>query len=73
MGRTAITNIEVIGEFKDLQTLTLRYVQISDLAFISKFRTLTELNINQLPIQSVEPLRDIKSLKKTLFEWNVGR
>jgi hypothetical protein len=64
MGRTAVTNVEVIGEFEELRSLALGYLQIADLAFISKLRTLTEITINQLPIQSVEPFRDLKLLTK---------
>jgi hypothetical protein len=63
-GPTVVTNIEAIGESEELRSLTLGFVQITDLGFISKLRTLSELNINHLPIQSVEPLRDLKSLTK---------
>jgi internalin A len=63
-GPTSVTNVEVMGELAEQRTLTLGFLQIADLAFAKKLRGLSEININHLPIQSVEPLRDLKSLTK---------
>ncbi len=61
---TQVTNIEVVGTLRQLQTLTLGQLQIGDLTFVESLNDLTEINLGDIPITSVAPLRGLKKLKK---------
>lgn len=58
-----VTDIDAIGNLKELRKLTLGSLQISDLTFANSLKNLTEINIGQMPVSSVEPLRGLVSLK----------
>jgi len=65
MGRLApVDNIAVLGELKELRSVTLSELQITDLAFIENLHLLQEINLSAMPISSLEPLRGLKNLKK---------
>ena len=59
-----IVHIETISGFKELRTLVLGELPVSDLSFISDLHKLTELNINRMPVQSISPLAGLRSLEK---------
>jgi Leucine-rich repeat (LRR) protein len=60
---TSIVNPQAIGDLRELRTLTLGSLQISDLAFVRDLKNLNEININAMPITSIHPLQNLKSLK----------
>jgi Leucine-rich repeat (LRR) protein len=61
---TIIANAQAIAELKDLGSLTLGGLQLTNLDFLAELQNLTELNLNELPITSIEPVRRLRSLKK---------
>jgi len=61
---TVVANIESIGDLNELRTLTIAYLMVTDLGFANRLLKLEELNLNNIPIQSVEQLRNLKSLKR---------
>lgn len=61
-GLAVVTDIEALGDLKELRKLTLGSLQVSDLAFTSKLKSLSEINIGEMPVTSIEPLRGLKSL-----------
>jgi internalin A len=64
MGRLApVDNIDAIGHLKELQSLTLSDLQVTDLLFVENLDHLQELNLNGTPISSLDPLRGLKELK----------
>jgi hypothetical protein len=63
-GLTAVPNIQVLGGLKELRSLTLGQLQITDLNFLASLTNLNEINLSQLPISSIEPLRGLNALNK---------
>jgi hypothetical protein len=61
---TAVPNIRVIGDLKELETVTLGSLQVNDVTFLQALKNLKEINLNQLPISSIEALRNLKAIKK---------
>jgi Leucine-rich repeat (LRR) protein len=63
MNLSAVTGVEALGDLKDLRRLTLGYMQIGDLTFVSTLGHLNEINIGMMPVSSVAPLRGLSSLQ----------
>src|SRR6185437_7500401 len=62
-----VENVEAISNLKELKTLTIGQLQITNLNFTNGLTNLAELNLNQLPILDISPLRALVSLKKLSF------
>jgi Leucine-rich repeat (LRR) protein len=60
---SVVTDVDALGDLKDLKRLTLGELQIGDLSFVSKLKNLVEINIGRLPVLSVEPLRGLTLLE----------
>jgi hypothetical protein len=60
---TKVTDIEALGELKEMTKLTLGDMEINDLAFVINLTHLEEIGINRMPVTSIAPLRYLKSLK----------
>ncbi len=63
MGFSVVTGADALGDLKALKRLTLGYMNISDLTFVSNLRQLNEINIGVMPVSSVEPLRELLALE----------
>jgi Leucine Rich repeats (2 copies) len=61
---SSVANLQAIGDLKELRTLTLGQLQIGDLNFAQELKNVTEINLSQLPILSLVPLRNLTFLKK---------
>lgn len=61
--QTPVTNVDALGNLKELRKLTLGSLLLHDLAFVSGLTNLNEINIGEMPIVSVAPLRNLTSLK----------
>jgi Leucine-rich repeat (LRR) protein len=64
---SAVANAQIIGDLKELKTLTVGQLQITNLNFMQNLTNLTELNLSQLPIIDIGPLHGLASLKKISF------
>ena len=64
---SAVSSVETIGELKELKTLTIGQLQITNLNFAKDLTNLDELNLNQLPIIDIAPLRRLALLRKISF------
>jgi internalin A len=63
-GLSGVSDLEAIGDLKELKTLTLGQLQVNNLSFVENIRNLVEMNLNQLPILSLSSLRNLSLLKK---------
>jgi internalin A len=59
-----VTNVQTIGDLKQLQTLIMGQMQIANLDYAKHLTNLRELNLNQLPIIDIGSLRGLPSLQK---------
>ena len=59
-----VINLGALGSLANLTSLTIGYITVEDLRFITSLSKLEELNLNSCPVNSIEPLRRLANLKK---------
>jgi Leucine-rich repeat (LRR) protein len=58
-----VQNVNVVGHLRGLRALTLAWVLISDLDFLSDLKNLEELRINWVPVNDVHIIGSLNSLR----------
>lgn len=61
-----ITNLEELGQFGSIESLTLLYANISVLEGLGQLQKLQKLVLTNVPVTKLEGLDELKSLKKAL-------
>lgn len=59
-----VPHVEAIGRLKELRSLTLTDLQITDLNFVSTLQNLEDFSIGRAPINSIAGLDGLKRLRK---------
>ncbi len=64
---------ECIGKFGNVKRVRANWTGLADLKNIEKMEQLEDLSINGNMIESLEPLRNVKNLKRFTMNFNLGK